>query len=295
MSVKRKSNWYIYLIAFGITCAFVAMAIFAFRWYLFNDKTESVGLNQNGELPDDFKPTNAHNFVMLSMLSDGSSDSPELFTLISYTAVSNEICFIPIPSGISVEYSGRTLSSIYASQGGEAVEKAVEEILGINCNSYVKMDREGFISLVTAFGNIEYDVGKTTIITDGVTVETINAGEQNFTAEKLFGYIMKADFSDDENYRLNCVGDVLSALINQNFRNLDDSLLDVYYDMIKGSADTSISDEEYQKRKLAFLNTVEYGNDPAGYYIPYGEYAENGSFIISENSIISIKQRVGLM
>lgn len=294
MSVKRKSNWYIYFIAFGITIAFVVVAIFAFRWYLFPDKTESAGITDNGELADDFKPTSAHNFVMLSMLSDAASDNPDLFTMISYNAVDNEVCLIPLPSGLSVELTGSTLSSIYFSDGGEAVVKAVEEAVGVKCGSFVKMDREAFVSLVTAFGNVEYDVGKTTIINDGNTVETINSGEQLFTAEKLFGYIMKADFSDELS-RLNSVADILSELINQNFRNLDSSILDVYYNMIFDECDTNITDEQYKSRKPALLNTVEYGNQPVGYYIPYGEYTEDGGFRISENSIVSIKQRTGLM
>lgn len=294
MSVKRKSNWYIYFIAFGITIAFVVAAIFSFRWFLFPDKTESVGINDNGELADDFKPTTAHNFVMLAMLSDASSDNPELFSIISYNAVSNEACLIPLPVGLSIEHTGRTLSNIYYTQGGEEAVKAIEEAVGVRCESFVKMDREAFVSLATAFGNVEYNVGKTTIINDGNTVETINSGEQMFTAEKLFGYIMKADFGDELN-RLNNAADILSELINQNFRNLDSSILDVYYEMIVGNSDTNITEEQYKSRKAALLNTVEYGNEPVGYYIPYGEYTEDGGFKISENSIISIKQRTGLM
>ena len=295
MSVKRKSNWYIYFIAFGITIAFVVVAILAFRWYLFPDRTESVAASGGNSAEIDFKPTSAHNFVMLTMLSDGSSDSPELFSIVSYNAVENEVCFIPLPSGLSVERTGKTLSGIYASDGGEAVGKAIEDAVGVSCASFVKMDKETFVSLVSAFGNVEYSVGKTVIITDGITVETINAGEQLFTAEKMFGYIMKADFGEGELYRLNVVGDIMTELINQNFRNLDSSILDVYFNMIIENSDTNLKNENYQAEKPALLNTVEYGNIPAEYYIPYGEYTEDGGFTISENSIISIKQRAGLM
>lgn len=295
MSVKRKSNWYIYFISFGITIAFAVVAVISFRWYLFPDKTESAGVSQSNSEPDAFVPTSAHNFVTLMMLSDAKSDDPELFVIASYNAADNDVCFIPLPSGLSVELNGRTLSGIYSSDGGEAVVKAIEEAVGVTCESFVKSDREAFVSLVSGFGNVEYTVGKTTIITDGITVETINSGEQLFTAEKLFGYIMKADFGEGELYRLNVVGDILTELINQNFRNLDSSILDVYYNMITENSDTNIKSEQYQTRKPALLNTVEYGNTPAEYYIPYGEYTEDGGFRISENSIISIKQRAGLM
>lgn len=65
MTVHRKSNWYVYLLAFGITAAFVIMAIFAFKWYLFPENTEDVGINKNGELTDDFHPTDDYNFNLV--------------------------------------------------------------------------------------------------------------------------------------------------------------------------------------------------------------------------------------
>ena len=184
MSVKRKSNWYIYFISFGITAAFVIVAVFAFRWYLFPDKTESAGVSQDSVSDEGFKATSAHNFVTLAMLSD--ADAPELFIMASYNAADNDVCFIPLPAGLSVELNGRTLSAIYSSDGGEAVVKAVEEAVGVTCESFVKMDREAFVSLVSSFGNVEYNVGKTTIITDGISVETINSGEQLFTAVRVY-------------------------------------------------------------------------------------------------------------
>ena len=58
MSVRRKSNWYIYFIAFAITLAFAAMAIFAFRWYLFPTEKTNVGLDESGGLAEDFPPEN---------------------------------------------------------------------------------------------------------------------------------------------------------------------------------------------------------------------------------------------
>ncbi len=56
MAVRRKSNWYIYLLAFVVTTAFVIMVIFTFRWYLFPERTREVGLNSAGELSESFTP-----------------------------------------------------------------------------------------------------------------------------------------------------------------------------------------------------------------------------------------------
>ena len=41
------------------------------------------------------------------------------------------------------------------------------------------------------------------------------------------------------------------------------------------------------------LNTAQYGINPAEYYVPYGEYGDYGSFTISENSVVTIRQKSG--
>lgn len=295
MRIKRKSNWYIYLAAFGITIAIALVAIISFRWYLFPDRTESTGLDEKGEVAEDFQPTAEYNFNMLTMLSDEAQDDPELFVILSYNAVDNLFTFIPVPNGISVASAGRTLPNVYTAQGGQKVISQISSITGVQCDCYIKMNREAFVNFVSSYGNVEYDVAKTVIIKDGHEAETINAGENFFTGDMIFNYIMKSDFGEGESYRFNCVGGILSELINQNFRNVDESLLDAYYSLIKEYAETNITEEWFSKRKAALLNTTEYGNSPAEYYVPYGEYADDGSFTIAENSITTIKQKTGLM
>lgn len=294
MTVHRKSNWYVYLLAFGITAAFVIMAIFAFKWYLFPENTEDVGINKNGELTDDFHPTDDYNFNLVTMLSDGSTDAPDLFMLVSYNAVDSRLIFIPLPSGISVGRDERTLPNIYAAQGGAGVVSAVENAVGIRCDCYIKMDRTSFCDLVSAFGNVEYTVRKTIMVKDGTETETFNAGSRLITGESIFRLMMIADFEEGESFRFNCVGELMSELINQNFRDVDTSLMDTYYQMIMENAETNLTEVLYRSRKAALLNTIEYGSNPGEFYIPYGEYTEDGGFKISENSITSIRQRAGL-
>ena len=65
--------------------------------------------------------------------------------------------------------------------------------------------------------------------------------------------------------------------------------------MIVNSAETNLTEQLYKAHKAALLNTVQYGVQPAEFYIPYGEYTDDGGFKIAENSIISIKQKAGLL
>lgn len=294
MAVRRKSNWYIYFIAFGVTLAFAAMAIFAFRWYLFPEETQSAGLNASGELAEDFVPDSSYSFSVMVMISENAVDAPELFIVTEYDAVDNRVTFVPIPSGISVSTDGRTLPNVYSAQGGTGVINEVGDHIGIKCSSYVKLDRKSFIDFASAYGNVRINVPKTIIIADGAEAETINAGEVLFTAEMLYRYIMLADFEEGESYRFNMIGNILSEMVNQNISSTDSSLLDTYARILMNAPDTDITAEKYSSRKAALLNTIMYESSPAEYYVPYGQYTDNGGFDISENSVITIKQKAGV-
>lgn len=291
MSVRRKSNWYIYAITFAITFALALVAILTFRRYLFPTDTTSVGLNERGEPDENFRPTAEHNANIMFMFSDSDADSPELFVLAEYNAVENRLTFVPIPRGISVASESRDLTNIYTAQGGDGVVNTINSILGVECDSYIKIDRNGFVNFVTGFGSVEYDIAKTIVIQDGDESEIINAGSQNFTAETIFRLAMCADFEEGEAYRFNVVGGLLSDLVNQNFRNIDSTLIDVFYRSLNEVSENNMSEDKYKAHKAALLYTVQYGSYPAEYYVPYGEYTGDGGFVISENSITTIKQK----
>lgn len=295
MYVRRKSNWYIYFIAFGITMAFVIMAIVAFKWYLFPEDTQNAGIDKvTGELTDDFRPTAEHSFCLLGMVSDGVNDSPNFFYMVEYNAPENSVTFVPLPNGISVGSEGRTLPNVYAAQGGMEVIKAVENEIGIRCNAFVKMDRLSFEDFLTAFGNVEYDIQKTVIVTEGEDITTFNSGRRLLTSENIYQLIIKANYDEGESYRFKIAGEILSELINQNYHSLDSSRLDTYFDILLRTSETNLTENVYKQHKAAILNTVKYGVSPAEFYIPYGDYSDDGGFKISGNSIISIKQKAGI-
>ena len=285
MAVRRKSNWYIYLIAFCITLAMIIMAIFSFRDFLF-PKSQETGLSTDGTLSDDFVPDHSMDLSVMTMISDGSADMPSLFIAVTYNAVDNRLLFIPVTDGIALASSGRTLPNIYAAQGGQGVAAAVSDALGI------KFDRATLTGLIATYGNVEYNVAKTLLITDGTEVEAINSGDQIFTAEKVFRYIMFADFGEDESYRFNMIGSLLIELVNQNVSYIDGSLLTAYAEDIL-NAETDLTSDILSARKAAMLNTVKYGINPADYYVPYGVYGDDGSFTVSDNSITTIQQKSG--
>lgn len=293
MAVHRKSNWYIYLIAFGITLAMIAMAVISLKDFIFPESDET-GLSADGTLSDDFAPDSSMNMAVITMISDADTDTPSLFIAVAYDAVESRLTYIPLDNGITLSAAGRTLSNVYAAQGGEGVVSAVSDVLGISFDGYVRFTRDTFISFITTFGNVEYEVANTLLITDGNEVEALNSGKQIFTAETLFRYITFADFGEGDSYRFNMIGDILIELVNQNISYIDSSLLDTYATEIAENTDTNLTLERYQKSKAAMLNTVQYGINPAEYYVPYGEYSDDGGFTISENSVATIRLKAGV-
>ena len=292
MSVRRKSNWYIYLIAFGITVAMLGVAIFSFRDFIF-PAAKQTGLTDDGTLSEDFVPDSGMNFAVMTMISDEDSEMPQLFIAVSYNAVENRLLFIPVTDGISLASTGRTLPNIYAAQGGSGVMSAVSSELGIKFDGYVKFSRSSLQQLISTYGNVEFDVAHTLIIEDGSETQVLNAGKQLFTSEMAYRYIMFADFDEGESYRFNMICSLIIELVNQNVSYIDNSLLDVYASEIVNDTDTDITEEKYLEHKAALLNTVQYGINPAEYYVPYGEYGEDGSFTISHNSVETVRLKSG--
>lgn len=292
MAVRRKSNWYIYIIAFGITLAMIVMVVIFLKDVIFPESKET-GLNTNGTLSDDFVPDKSMGLSVMTMISDTDSEMPSLFIAAVYDAVENRLTYIPLNDSIALSSSGRTLPNIYAAQGGSGVAKAVSDVLGIGFDGYIRFTRDSFMELMSAFGNVEYEVAKTLLIDDGAEVRAINSGKQIFTAEMLYKYIMFADFDEGESYRFNMIGSILIELVNQNISYIDSSLLDVYAANILENSETDLTEDRYKHSKAAMLNTIRYGINPAEYYVPYGEYGDDGSFIISDNSLVTIRQKAG--
>ena len=292
MAVRRKSNWYIYLIAFGITLAMIIMAVISLKDFIFPDN-QQTGLSADGTLSEDFVPDSSMNLSFLTMISDSDSDMPSLFVMASYNAVEDRLLYVPLTNSLTVGTEGRTLPNIYAAQGGSGAAKAVSDVLGIKFDGYIRFNRDNLENLMTTFGNVEYDVSKTILINDGAEVEAINSGKQIFTSERLFRYIMFADFGEGESYRFNMIGSILIELFNQNVSYIDSSLLDTYASEIINKTETDLTEQQYMASKAAMLNTIQYGINPAEYYVPYGEYGDDGSFTISDNSIQTIRQKIG--
>ncbi|MGN0596704.1 MAG: LCP family protein [Ruminiclostridium sp.] len=292
MSVKRKSNWYIYIITFIITAVLLGLVVWKIWDYLFPAK-ETISVSASGIT--DFRPDASNNMTVLLMLSEEKAAIPEYYMLVSYRPKDEVISLVPLRNDIYATEGGVSgnLMQIYQKNGSQGVMYAMENLLDVKCDYYVKFDKYSFIELANFGGTVSVNIPYT--LTDPETGDLdFASGAQILDGGQLYKYITYKNFTEGIEYTNVVLGSVISSMINQNFRGLTTTDLQTIANMIINNADTDFKFDDYTARQKAFLYTTENTYNPAEYYIPYGETDEQGNFILAENSVSTIRDRMGI-
>lgn len=292
MSVRRKSNWYIYVITFIITAALLSLVVWKIWDYLFPAK-ETVTTSVSGIT--DFRPDATNNMTVLLMLSEEKAAIPEYYMLVSYRPKDEVISLVPLRADTYTTEGGVSgnLMQIYQQNGSQGVMYAMENLVGVKCDFYVKFDKAAFVEFANIAGTVSVNVPYT--LTDPETGDLdFASGAQILDGEQLYKYITYKNFTEGVEYTSVVLGSTISAMINQNFRNLTTTDLQTFANQIINNADTDFEFDDYTTRQQAFLYTTENSYNPAEYYVPYGDYDENGYFILADNSASTIRDRMGI-
>jgi len=315
MKVRRKSNWYIYVITLIISFALLGFFVSSIWDSLFpTEKDADSAYSVNNA---DFRPSADIKMNFIVMLAEMKAGVPDYYMLASYTPRSESVVFVPLPENTRVSYKGNvgSLYEMYSNLGAEAVTGAVTETLGFECSDYIKFDRLSFIDFVDLTGEVYVNIPtdilekktekylETQIVEiDGeeqeVTVQVekpveniiFPAGTQYFDGETLYNYMLYP-FGKGEDYTLAIHGSAVMNMINRNFRDLSSTELQSYVEKIISSTDTGIMFSDYVEYQPVLQYTTENSINPCEYYIPYGE-SEGGYFVISENSAATIRDRL---
>ena len=318
MKVRRKSNWYIYVITLIISFALLGFFVSSIWDSLFpTEKDADSAYSVNNA---DFRPSADIKMNFIVMLAEMKAGVPDYYMLASYTPRSESVVFVPLPENTRVNYKGNTgsLYEMYSNLGAEAVAGAVTETLGFECSNYIKFDRLSFIDFVDLTGevyvNIPADIKESRIETfleseiievDGEEQEVTKtvkkkvediifpAGAQYFDGETLYSYITY-DFGKGVAYTLAVQGAAAMNMLNRNFRDLSSTELQSYAEKIINSTETGFMFSDYVEYQPVLQYTTENSINPCEYYIPYGE-TEGGYFILNPNSVQTIKDRCGIV
>ena len=316
MAVKRKSNWYIYLIALIISFVLLGLFVSSIWDSLFpaSEDAASYSISHSDFRPSpDIKPT------YLVMLSDMKAATPVYYMLANYRPREEMIVFVPLQENMKVSYGGNegSLYEMYDNFGAEAVMGGIKTSLGVECKHYIKFDRLSFIDFIDLTGsvyvNIPADITETvtktvlekeTVEIDGEEKEDTRsvkkaveeivfpAGVSYLDGEKLYDYITY-DFGKGVDYKLAVHGAMAMNMLNRNFRNLSSTEIQKFAEKLIYSTDTDITMSDYTNMQSVLQYTSENTINPCEYYMPYGEN-DGGYFIISENSKATILDRLGI-
>ena len=288
--IKRRSNWYIYVITFIVTGLLIAvvstMLLNSFYEAQRSGNTGNVS-QQQGTL---FVPDKSYNFTILLSLSENIDTAPERFMTLTYRADKNTVVLMPYLA--NTEINGKTLKTIFSESGGEETAKQLSAASGITIDKYIAFTE----STVTEFFNM---VGNTTLTIpkqlkyedkEDNTVTLIEAGTRSFTGTQLYTYLMFPDYgSSDIQYSCKIAATSVSAFINQNFLRASEKTLKSYADFIIGFTDTNITEDDYNKKIAGIVYTLGEATSLADYYIPYGENSGK-NYIIVDNSWTRAKE-----
>ena len=293
---KRKSNWYIYVITFLIALGIAVLAVQSMEGLLFPEKSTDA-LNYEAV---SYLPSEANNMTTLVMLSEMKAGTPDLYMIVGYRPNKETIALIPISRQLksNVGFTMATLTEHYQSGGAESVMLAIQNATGVEIDNYVKFDRLSFIGFIDEIGKVSvnsaYDIPSDTLGEDGNQEIFLTAGAHALGGEDLHKYLTYTSDELGEDYRNMTFGSVAMSVFNSNFRSLSSTLLQSYFNKIINTTDTDMRFEDYTLRQQAFMYTSENSYNPAVYYIPYGTYEEDGSFVIAESSVATIKDRLGI-
>ncbi len=318
MKVKRKSNWYIYLIALIVSFALLGFFVSSMWDTLF--PTEKDAQNAYSVNNADFRPGADVQLTALIMLSEMKAGTPEYYMLAKYRPRAETVVFVPLRENMKVSYKGNSgsLYEMYSNLGEKGVMGGIEETVGVKCDTYVKFDRMSFIDFVNLTGevyvNIPVDITETKTETfleteiievDGEEQEVtrqvkkqvenviFTAGSNYFDGETLYNYI-NYPFGMGEDYQLAIIGSAVMNMVNRNFRDLSSTELQGYTEKIISSTDTDFMFSDYVELQPVLQYTTENSINPCEYYIPYGE-EDGGYFVLAENSAQTIRDRFGVV
>ena len=315
MAVKRKSNWYIYLLALIISFVLLGLFVNSIWDRLFPD----IEPGTRSAARSDYRPSKDVNLTSLLMLSDMKAETPKLYMLMNYQPRNEVILFIPLRENTKVSYGGYSgsLYEMYDNYGAEAVVSGLSDLLGAEIVHYIKFDRLSFTDFVNMGGevyvNIPADVvkketknvKKTKIVeVNGVPTEVVRytpettetvvwtEGDKHFDGAALYEYLTY-DFGWGEDYQLSVVGSAAMNMINKNFRGLSAAQVQGYAEAIIKNTETDIVLSDYTSVQPTIAYTIENSISPCVYYTTYGE-TEGGYFILSEDCIATMLERMAI-
>lgn len=149
--------------------------------------------------------------------SDTQSETASYLSLVRVDPGNNKISLINIPNNIQVAVNDTTqcrLREIPQTADEGALVSSVSSLTGIEINHYVRIDDEGFKTLVDSLGGLDVTVSQA-VDDPRVSHYVIDAGQQTLNGDQALTYVSALNYTDPQTTRASIQNQVLTALIDK--------------------------------------------------------------------------------
>lgn len=273
------------LIGFGIIVAIIFhINVYSSNKYVTNNKIVNTA---------PLKIEKDHNLSILLITVKDKTKLPNSFSIINFDAIKNQINIIPIPTETESTVNTKTesISNLYEYGGSNMAVKAIENLIDIKINKYVRVDISNIINVVDILGGMKTNLKNDISYLDPITNKTIlfpkgnillngtdvvNIISQHINTIKIYGDKQKA------------ISDFLEKFIINIIRNINISNMDTIYKEIINMIDSNLSFYDYDYRKELIKNMVNTNLPKIEKLYIEGEFKDS-IFYISDTAKLDIK------
>ncbi|MDE7288160.1 MAG: LCP family protein, partial [Oscillospiraceae bacterium] len=203
-----------------------------------------------------YVPTEANNVSTLFIFDSEKRLSGTCFMLVRTAATERKLVLMPLPADTSAKLDGteNSLYEFYRLGGAQKAVSAAENCTGTKIDYYMKLNNEGFTSLVSIFGGIDVNIPYNLVYTNPDTGEETIYREGSTYADsiilrKLLTYPM---YTAGEEYRAKILGVTSSDLINKNVTSSFSNHVDDYFStVINSHVETNFTAYDYEEHSEA--------------------------------------------
>ena len=200
---------------------------------------------------------------------------------------------VPISPMIYTSVGGTegTLISLLDIGGINYLVSGVENAFGVECDKYIKIDNDGWKSLVEYLGGTSSYIFPQDIYYKNEATGEITSFSQGQTTRTLWGddirRIMTYPLYDNGNEtRAQVVGELSTALINSACSTNSGAIvsnMQSIFNAIYNNSDTDITSRSFSDVREAYAFLVQNSKSPASYRMPGGVWNERGYFTVNES------------
>lgn len=231
-----------------------------------------------------YTPEKSDSFTLMLILDLGDNgNTRDTFMVLRVVPSAKKYVCVPIASNTLADFGGEKLSveNIYAGNGVVGLKSALESMLGVPVDRYMKMDSTGFQKICDIFGGANFAVPS--------GVKSVKEGMQFLSSVQMQTLINYSEYKGGEQQRMIVTGSLVASMLNQTDGERLISLLDENFNTVINIIESDISVVDFSDKKKAITYLLENANESAQLIMPEGKENDESMFVVDSGFSDDIK------